>query len=1241
MTKKILCFVCFCFSLTVFAQIPNTLTDEQLATIPMPEQIQLEKQLQVETIKDEGAVLGYEKIRDDGDAEDLLQESTPYLIDINNPIEENLVYWSTELEDEQADAALYGTTQDKKQVGARKLFDEARELAEAKNYTNAIAKLENAIIVDPAYTPSWELLGRLYWQDDQIDKAVEIWNQIISIDDSLYRIHSLLGQAYSAKGDFGQAVVHYEKSNELRPNNFYIQFALAKVLLWTGQTDRAVEILKDLVFDYPDNVDVLEQYARALSSDRKYTRSLNYWERLRNISPTNITYALYESKAMLRAGAPEMAIRGAEYVLEHDPDNVSAINILGDAAEFGYEPRVALIELKDLFDRVQNEKALRSLYYRYVLIWINMYRKYPAEFPLAEAIHYTQKIHDIDPRNISDRLLLAELLVMNNEPTRAIEIFEYVLKHDNSNNRRAFSGLYEAYVAQNDFKKAQEYFRKLEAFDPRDPYLYYRKAIMLAAQGEYYEAFGTLDELERLGAQGAVRIFLYHGVSPSEYTSMPSQRRLREQLLALRESGFRFITPDEIPAYLASCTAPPLLKKESFMRKIVKSVSSAFTGEYEDVKTIKDFSPDLVAVVTFDDALRSSFVWGTPVAEELGIVFGMHIPTWNINVGDPIVASWKELREARELGYWSFGSHLDEASMPAPIDKEGYQVYALPNRLWLEDKDRRETPWEYQDRVQHEFAFSRANIIKNLHIDEKKETNAVKYIAYPMGDVGQETFSNVRDASKTILAESEITYDMGFIQSNFGYAIRGQNPLLYQRNEPNRFDTGKDVVHFAFSKHPVFLARATKAELAAQQGKLYLALEMLDELDRDGYPKEMHDKLKEYVRLRLAKNEGGATETDADVMIQDKLKIRLSDPYIGGDYYFVKGNEETELSRLTGYAGLQIMPQFVLQVDGGTGKMKQTHTTYETQEYIEIKEIYSRKVINKISRIDGVRSREQSDEEVVRYEEETIYTNIITKTSYEADESSIGLKGVWRFQSGANLSMSLGQRSYSSESPGSNIDGESAIYGGLNLFWKPTLALDVNVGYSHDVMIAPRELFTYDGLKMLAFWRIKDSLDMYVNGFYQMISDDNNLLNLSGRLAWTVSEKQSFRLGLNGHFVTADNESEYYWTPFWLQRYYLFGEFKKNYRNTYARFEVRVGVSDEDARDEELDVFYEKAYRAEVQGWYPGPNPDKGWESVMGVTASYRRKLFNHLQLFGELNVDYVGSYSEQEVLIGVTWNFF
>ena len=1041
MTKRVLFIVCFCFSLTGFAQIPNTLTDEQMQNIAMPEQVELDQNSPLEIPQDNGAVLGYEKVRDDGDMEDLLKQSEPYLIDINNPIDENLAYWATELEDDQADIGLYGTTENNTQVGARKLFDEARALSEAKNYTNAIEKLEEAIVVDPAYTPSWELLGRLYWQEGDEDKAIEVWKQIISIDDSLYRIHNLLGQAYTSKGDLGQAVVHYEKSNELRPDRFHIKFALAKVLLWTGETDRAVEILKELVRDYPANVKVLEQYARALSSDRRYTESLDYWERLRDINPTNVTYALYESKAMLRAGAPEMAIRGSEYVLEHEPDNITAINILGDAAEYGQEPRVALVKLKDLFDRVENDRALRSLYYRYVNIWLRLYRKYPAEFPLVEAIHYVQKIHDIDSRNVSDKLLLAELFVMNNEPTRAVEIFEEILKHDNPNNRRAFSGLYEAYVAKHDFKKAQEYYRKIEDFDPRDPYLYYRQAIMLAAQGKYFEAFESLDELERLGAQGAVRVFLYHGVSPSEYTGMPSQRRMRDQLLALRESGYRFITPDEIPAYLASCTAPPLLKKEGFIRKIIKSVSSSFSGEYDDVQTIKDFSPDLVAVVTFDDALRASLRWGTPIAEEMGIVFGMHVPVWNVNIGDPIVASWKELREVREVGYWSLGSHLNKASMPAPIDKEGYKVYALPNRLWLEDKDRRETPWEYQDRVQNEFAQSRADMIENLHIDETKETNAVKYIAYPMGDIGQETFSNVRDATKTILAESEITYDMGFIQSNFGYAIRGQNPLLYQRSEPDRFDTGKDVVQFAFSRHPVFLARATKAELAAQQGKLYLALEMLDELDRDGYPKEMHDELREYVRLRLAKNEGGETETDADEILQDKVRFKFSDPYIGGDYYFVNDNEETEQTRLTGYAGLQILPQFVLQVDGGTGNMKQDHTTYEAQEYTQIKATTTKVVVYRIGTIDGVPTTQETEENITTYEEETIYTNIITRTTYEADETSMGLKGIWRFQSGANLSMSLGQRSYTSESPGSNIDGESSIYGGLNLFWKPTLYL--------------------------------------------------------------------------------------------------------------------------------------------------------------------------------------------------------
>jgi tetratricopeptide (TPR) repeat protein len=1238
MLKRILIIICFCIYSSSFAQLP---VNEEMATVMPQDQMEVQEPEEVPVSNANKPTFGYERVRDDGDTEGLIDQRTPYLIDINAPIEENLAYWDTELEDRDTDIGLYGTDVDASQASARTLFDEGRALSEQKNYSNAVEKLQQSILADPAYSPSWELLGRLYWKDGNIDKAIDTWSQIISIDDSLYRIHNLLGQAYTTKGELDKATKHYEKSNEIRPENFYIQFALAKVLLWTGRTDEAVDILSKLVRDYPDNVQLVEQYARALSSDRKYSKSLAYWQYLREVDPENVTYALYEAKAMLRAGAPEMAVEGAEFVLEHEPDNYAAINILGDAAEFGQEPEVALVKLKELFDKVDNDRALRGLYYRYVNVWLRLYEKDPSEYPLSVPIDYVQKIIDIDPRNVSDRLLLAELLVMNNQPTRAIEIFEDILKYDNPNNRRANSGLYEAYVAKHDFKRAEEYYRKIEAFDPRDPYLYYRQAILLAAQGKYYEAFDSLNELERIGAKGSVRVFLYHGVSPSEYTSMPSQRRLRDQLLSLREAGFRFISVDELPEYLASCEDPPLLKKEGFLRKIVKSAKSAFSGEYEDVQTINDFSPDLVAAVTFDDSLRTSFRWGTPVAEEMGIVFNMHVPVWNVNIGDPIVASWRELREYREQGYWSLGSHLYLSSMPAPIDKEGYKVYALPNRLWLEDKDRIETPWEYQDRIQNEFEISRKIMIERLNIDESVETNAIKYMAYPMGDIGQETISNVRDAAKTILAECDLTYDIGFIQSNYGYAIRGQNPLLYQRNEPDRFDNGKDVGNSTFSKHPVFLARATKAELAAQQGKLYLALEMLDELDRDGYPKEMLDELREYVRLRLAQNEDGEAEADGNDEVSDRRLFRLSDPYIGGDYYFLNDNEETEHTRLTGYAGLQLNPRFILQVDGGTGNFKQQYTTYEASEYTEIEATTSRVITYKISRIDGVRTREEIDEEVTTYEEVTIYTNIITKTNYEADETSAGVKGVYKFMSGANLTMGIGQRSYTSDSVGNTIDGESAIYGYLDLFWKPTLALDVNVGYSHDVMIAPRELFTYDGLQILSYWRIKDTLDMYVSGFYQMVSDDNNILNLSGRLAWTLSERQNFRVGVNGHFITADNENEYYWTPFWLQRYYLFGEFKKTYRNAYARFEVRLGVSDEKVRDEEMEIYNEKAYRAETEGWYPGENPDTGWESIIGVTAAYRKKIFNHLEFYGELNVDYVGDYSEQEVLIGLTWNFF
>lgn len=57
----------------------------------------------------------------------------------------------------------------------------ALEYASAKNYSEAIAQLEEVIVVDPNYIPAYHQLGNFLRQSGQIDEAIRMLEHGISV----------------------------------------------------------------------------------------------------------------------------------------------------------------------------------------------------------------------------------------------------------------------------------------------------------------------------------------------------------------------------------------------------------------------------------------------------------------------------------------------------------------------------------------------------------------------------------------------------------------------------------------------------------------------------------------------------------------------------------------------------------------------------------------------------------------------------------------------------------------------------------------------------------------------------------------------------------------------------------------------------------------------------------------------------------------------------------------------------
>ncbi len=118
----------------------------------------------------------------------------------------------------------------------------------------ARAFYEKAIELDPRYAPAYAGLGFCYfsewsnqWNDDAsaLDKALELGEKAVGLDDTLAVAHSLLGHAYLWKKQFEQAVREEQRAIALNPTDADNFANYAEVLVWVGgRAEEAVEMVK-------------------------------------------------------------------------------------------------------------------------------------------------------------------------------------------------------------------------------------------------------------------------------------------------------------------------------------------------------------------------------------------------------------------------------------------------------------------------------------------------------------------------------------------------------------------------------------------------------------------------------------------------------------------------------------------------------------------------------------------------------------------------------------------------------------------------------------------------------------------------------------------------------------------------------------------------------------------------------------------------------------------------------------
>jgi adenylate cyclase len=211
-------------------------------------------------------------------------------------------------------------------------FLKARPLSSTNERNNRIAQqlLEESIALDPDYAQAYASLGVSYaaqamngWSlspGKDLQKAFELAQKAISLDQALHVPHGTLGWIYLLQGKHDEAIAEAKKAVDLAPNNAWANGCLGTFLAYADRPDEAIAVSENALRlnPFPDDWDLLFAYVGYCVAGR-YEEALAYSKKAQKRNPDNMWSYVYQAGIYGHLGREQEARAAAKEVLRLNP----------------------------------------------------------------------------------------------------------------------------------------------------------------------------------------------------------------------------------------------------------------------------------------------------------------------------------------------------------------------------------------------------------------------------------------------------------------------------------------------------------------------------------------------------------------------------------------------------------------------------------------------------------------------------------------------------------------------------------------------------------------------------------------------------------------------------------------------------------------------------------------------------------------------------------------------------------
>jgi tetratricopeptide (TPR) repeat protein len=335
------------------------------------------------------------------------------------------------------------------------------------------------------------LLSVLTWQRAGVYRSqLTLWQDTVKRNPEAWVAHIHLGIALSAENRLEEAVQHFNRALELKPDHVGARINLGDALRRLGRTDEAIRVLQEALRLDPGHPKAHLNLAMALESDHRREEAIEHYERALEIDPNFAEGHANFGNALAALGRLDEAAYHYRRALELRPELALVYFNLGSVlSSQGKLDEAAATYRQGLAIEPDHAQA-----------WCELGMVLAAQGETGEAVRHFRRALALDPENTPAHYNLGVSLQKQGKPDEAIEHFRQVLESV-PNSVEARYGLATALAAAGHYSEALENLQLVLEQRPDAPNALNAMAWMLATASD--PAFRRPEEATSLARRAA------------------------------------------------------------------------------------------------------------------------------------------------------------------------------------------------------------------------------------------------------------------------------------------------------------------------------------------------------------------------------------------------------------------------------------------------------------------------------------------------------------------------------------------------------------------------------------------------------------------------------------------------------------------------------------------------------------------------------------------------------------------